>query len=226
MRAHTNITTKLALLFSLVALGALGLGACSGGDDDEITGASETEAALSPEQELEQIGNKWAPLFAAGRDRAAERYQTQPLSERITCNRHGEPIENCTPPSSEFRESFEDATVEDIGWRQSRSPAPNVVSKGRNAAARFSNGETVEFYDRLIHKIGGNADDELAVDNKSCGRYGRWRLTVEGDISCLAARRVMRGFAFQKLPGSWICSGPDGHVVCTKEPGIVITARF
>jgi hypothetical protein len=42
MRAHTITTTKLALLLSLLALGALGLVACGGGDDDETTAASET----------------------------------------------------------------------------------------------------------------------------------------------------------------------------------------
>ena len=34
---------KLALLLSLLALGALGLTACGGGDDEEATAASETE---------------------------------------------------------------------------------------------------------------------------------------------------------------------------------------
>ena len=34
---------RLALLLSLLALGALGLTACGGGDDDEVTAASETE---------------------------------------------------------------------------------------------------------------------------------------------------------------------------------------
>jgi hypothetical protein len=46
MRAHTitTTTTKLALLLSLLALGALGLVACGGGDNDQTTAASETEA--------------------------------------------------------------------------------------------------------------------------------------------------------------------------------------
>jgi len=43
MRAHTITTTKLALLLSLLALGALGLVACGGGDDDETAAASATE---------------------------------------------------------------------------------------------------------------------------------------------------------------------------------------
>jgi hypothetical protein len=43
MRAHTM--TKVALLLSLLALGALALVACGGGDDDQTTAASETETA-------------------------------------------------------------------------------------------------------------------------------------------------------------------------------------
>ncbi len=38
---------KLALLLSLLALGALGLTACGGGDDDEANAASRTETTVS-----------------------------------------------------------------------------------------------------------------------------------------------------------------------------------
>jgi hypothetical protein len=148
------------LLLTLLALGALGLVACGGGDDDETT----TEVGLSREQrieqEIERTGNRWAPLFAAARDRAACRYQTQPLCERIDCERVSTgTIRNCTPPSSAFRESFADATVEDVA----------VV--GEKAGARFSNGEAVELDGPTlgrapvpgdvwqIHKVGGNAGD-------------------------------------------------------------------
>jgi hypothetical protein len=344
MRAHTITTTRLALLLSLLALGVLGLVACSSGGDDETTGTP--EAAPSPEQGIEQAGSEWAPLFA-GRERFCE-LMTQPACGRVNCETISGPVANCTPPSSEFRKSFRDATVKD------------VAITGDTAAARFSNGETVELEkvhnipdplaedgDRigwLIHKVGGNAGDvefitkvgnewaplfakddvsacnrymygqpfceeffgkvgeppevgrpsafqesfanatvervelrdvrqvrakdgtpiELhraaaefsngevvefieetdaprsdlgkwfvddlggnAGKKKPCGKYGRWRLVVEvGDISCPAARRVMDGFVVDKLPRPWICTGPDGHVVCTKEPGIVITARF
>ena len=183
------------------------------GDDEDTP----TEATVSPEQEIEQIGNEWAPPFAADHELTAEGYQTQPLSERITCNRHGEPIENCTPLSSELRESFEGATVED------------VAIKGRKAAAQFSNGETVEFIDAggqwLIQTIAADAGDEPAVDHKRCGTYGRWRLAVYGDIPCSLARHVMRGFAHNRLPPFWTCEGPDGHVECARE-GSVIVARF
>jgi hypothetical protein len=98
--------------------------------------------------------------LAAAADRAACPYQTQPLYERIACERVATgPIKNCTPPSSEFRKSFEDATVQD------------VAIKGDQAGAKLSNGEAVELFHRsgnlqagveeaggwLIHKLGGNA---------------------------------------------------------------------
>lgn len=84
---------------------------------------------------------------------------TQPACERIACKRvPGIPIKNCAPPSSAFRKSFEDATVQDI------------AIKGDQAGVKFSNGETVRI-DRVgdyvvggverglrwIHKIGGSA---------------------------------------------------------------------
>ncbi len=173
---------KLALLLSLLALGALGLVACGGGDDEEATAASATEttdenrlatrtpteigvtvptsargerqkaAALqstaagrpvstvysiggNEEERIEQMGNDWAALFAA--DRNTCRHMGQPACERMGCERVGyDPIKNCTPPSSEFRKSFANATVE------------RVVVEGHHAVAEFSNGESVEFDDK------------------------------------------------------------------------------
>ena len=110
MRAHTITTTKLALLLSLLALGALGLVACGGGDDDQTTAASETETTR----------------------------------------------------------------------------------------------------------------DELAADNKSCGRFDRYRFAVvEGDISCRVARRVMDGMVYGRPPGAWICSGSDSPVQCFNAAGAI-----
>jgi hypothetical protein len=58
----------------------------------------------------------------------------QPACERVACERvSGELIENCTPVSSKVQRSFAAAEVQD------------VVVRGRWAAARFSNGETVLF---------------------------------------------------------------------------------
>jgi hypothetical protein len=120
------------------------------------TATTANEASLSAWQEIERAGNDWARLFSAG-DRLvavsdACKYMTQPGCERIACGRAGyRPIENCTPPSLEFQRSFGGAVVEDIAIR------------GHRAAARFSNGETVEFTEigvsgsYWIHKVGGNA---------------------------------------------------------------------
>jgi hypothetical protein len=150
---NVRVTTAV-----LAAVTALVLAGC--GDDEDST----TEATLSPEQKIEQTVDKRAPLFAAAADRAACRYQTQPLCERVDCERVATgPIKNCTPPSSEFRKSFEDATVQD------------VAIKGDQAGAKLSNGETVELFHRsgnlqagveeaggwLIHKLGGNAGREF-----------------------------------------------------------------
>jgi hypothetical protein len=113
-----------------------------------------SEPSLSAEQEIERAGNAWAQLFAGGDRRWAApgtcTYMTQPGCERIGCERvDGRPIENCTPASWQFRKSFADAIVVEI------------VIRGRNAAARFSNGETVEFSDVgeawWIDKVGGDA---------------------------------------------------------------------
>lgn len=71
------------------------------------------------------------------------------------------------------------------------------------------------------------ARDEPA-SKKPCGKVDRWRLTVEGDVSCPEAHRVMRDFAHDgKASPPWTCNGPDAHIDCRKaEPGIVIKARF
>lgn len=112
-----------------------------------------TVPSLTPAQRIERIGNTWAPLFAAARPRACN-YMTQPACERVACERVGSgPIPNCTLPSSKFRRSFEDATVQDVSV------------KGYRAAARFSNGELVEFFGDggtwWIQKLGGNAGREF-----------------------------------------------------------------
>ena len=116
---------------------------------------SATEPTLSPTLKIEQTGNNWAPLFAAN-DRAACEFQTQPLCERIACERVGGfKIRNCTPPSTALQKSFEGATVQDI------------AIKGDRAAVRFSNGEVVELEGDAdpsplagvwyVHKLVGNA---------------------------------------------------------------------
>jgi hypothetical protein len=76
--------------------------------------------------------------------------------------------------------------------------------------------------------------DELVADNKSCGRFYRYRFAVvEGDVSCRVARGVMRANSLdppppggkdrgvegqpRRFPGSWSCDGPDAYWVCFNE---------
>jgi hypothetical protein len=59
---------------------------------------------------------------------------------RLYCHeKSGKPIENCTPVSAAFKQSFADATVEDIaiGWHGRHG--------GWRAAVKFSNGVVVLF---------------------------------------------------------------------------------
>ena len=109
-----------------------------------------TAPNLNPGQAIERVGNTWARLFAAGPLSAACEYETQPLCERIACERVGGfKIRNCTPPTSAFRNSFFGATVHDI------------EIQGHRAAARFSNGEVAMLFGDggtwSIHKLGGKA---------------------------------------------------------------------
>ena len=183
------------LLLTLLALGAVGLVACGGGDDedrateakvsaDTTTGATAspdttTEPKLSREQvrervqelksklsqervqelkreanikaklsreqaqELKRAANDWASLFAIN---ACNRYMGQPVCGQFYCRREmvGPPIENCTPVSAAFQESFADATIQDI-------TSERIVLVGwtdrplYEAAVKFSNGEVVVF---------------------------------------------------------------------------------
>jgi hypothetical protein len=99
-------------------------------------------------KEVERISKKWAALFAR-RPGTCRYVGPQPLCERINCVRAGGvKIPNCTPPSSEFRKSFEGAKVE-------------VAIKGDRAAVRFSNGAVIVLGrymgSWLIDELGGNA---------------------------------------------------------------------
>lgn len=214
---------KLALVLSLVALGGLGLVACEGDDDETTAVDSPKKATLSPERKIEQTGNRWARLFAAA-DPATCRYMTQPGCEHIK------------PLSSSFREFFAGATVKD------------VAIKGTRATARFSNGERVELSwvngyavggIWWIDKVGGDEPDTPRTDpaRKSCGDFrlpggGYPALkveVVEGNISCGAARRVMKDRYLGRNYGdhsSWSCAGPEGLRVCQKRPGVTVRARF
>ena len=131
----------------MVVLGALGLIACGGDDEDEVSASSESttthgsgeeaDSGVNPElsnaERIEQMGNDWAPRFAEAGPVTC-RYMGQPACELANCERvPNRPIENCSLPSTAFRQSFADATVK------------RVVIDGHHAAAEFSNGESVEF---------------------------------------------------------------------------------
>jgi hypothetical protein len=125
------------------------------------TSAQAGSKPLSPEQTIEQIkrfGNKWAPAFAAG----SEKNLSQPAGQSIDCKGPGGgTIGNCTPMSSAYLKSFQDARVQDI------------AIKGGHAAARFSNGEAIDLgfkvrgtnagpgFFATIYTIGGKAGNKL-----------------------------------------------------------------
>ena len=201
---------KLALLL-LLPIGAFGLVACAGGDDDEdsATGARPSphlkieRTANAPFMEIERTANKWASLFAAGSRTC--KLMTQPACERLNCERISGPIRNCTPPSSKFRKSFEDATVQDL------------IVPGDKAAARFSNGETVKLeydgHDRVwrIHKWGRNVGDVefitavgnqwaplFAEDTSVACKYMYGQPLCEEFFGRIGAREVGRPSKFQR----------------------------
>ena len=153
MRQPSHVTWLLvggvAALFVIAGVDAL---RSSESETVETRPTTSIETRLSAEQEIERVGNTWAPLFAGGDRRWAApgtcTYMTPAACERISCERQRR-MGNCTPASWQFRRSFADATVVDI------------VIRGRQAGARFSNGETVEFFDVgeawWIDKVGGDA---------------------------------------------------------------------
>jgi hypothetical protein len=97
---------------------------------------------------------KWAEIFASSPGRACV-YETQPVCERIVCERVGRrPIPHCKRPSAEFRHSFADARIAQIAIR------------GERAAVRFSNGAAINLVENVtgldevpwwISKVGGSA---------------------------------------------------------------------
>ena len=101
---------------------------------------------------ITETANNWARLFATSPQNCE--YMGQGACERMACERiGGTPITNCTLPSRAYRRSFRGATVQQI------------AIDGDRAAARFSNGETVELWSGggawLIHRFGENAGHKL-----------------------------------------------------------------
>jgi hypothetical protein len=173
MRAHTITITKLALPLSLLALGALGLAACGGGDDGDTTTEATVppkttaEAKLSPEQLQELERGKQAQDLKRAANYWASRFAThvctgESLCARLTCSeasrvalesgwltearerRTREAIENCTPVSAEFQRSFADARVEDIEFKGVEALRPSIGPLYL-ATVKFSNGVVVAF---------------------------------------------------------------------------------
>ena len=140
----------------LASCTALLLAGC-GGDEDSTTEAvsSTSEVRLSPEKQVEHVGNTWAPLFAKDVSAACRYMFGQPLCEEFF-GPVGAVVPEVRRPSA-FQKSFANATVE------------RVKIKGNKAGAEFSNGEPVEFIQEtakrppgllgewFINDVGGNA---------------------------------------------------------------------
>jgi hypothetical protein len=120
---------------------------------ERVLSSFEFPRSVPPEQTVERIANKWAPLFARGM--CAHGALNQPLCEQINgcVGPDGSKIPNCTPLSSEFRKSFGGATVE------------VVAIKGDRAGVMFSNGAVIELSRSHgswgVNKVGGNAGREF-----------------------------------------------------------------
>ena len=107
-------------------------------------------ASPGPRELITETANNWARLFTSG-SQIPNDYMGQPAVEQMNCQRVGapRPIPNCTRPSQAYRLSFHAATVQEI------------AINGDRAAARFSNGETIELRSAgrgwLVDEFGENA---------------------------------------------------------------------
>ena len=118
----------------------------------KATATSTAQSEQSAEEEIVRTGSAWATSFAASGRESCVDAMTQPACERVTCNSVRGPLKNCVPLPRSVKRSFRGATVQD------------VVVKGGRAAARFSNGEIVEFAGAgrpgspwMVHVVGNNA---------------------------------------------------------------------
>lgn len=138
--------------------GDKGSWSCHGPEGDAGCGKGATErirayfdSVRTPAQNAERIALRWARSFA----RQGCAHMTQPGCEHITCERVGGfTIPDCTPVDVAYRESFENARVEEI------------ASKGRRVAARFSNGELIRLVgatggEWMVHKVGWKAGSKV-----------------------------------------------------------------
>jgi hypothetical protein len=132
-------------------------------------GEDETPTPRTDEENVARAANAWAELFAAGDDKAACRYEGQPLCEEMDCRDQGEPIENCVPPPLSYRKSFTQATVKEVA----------VV--GENAGVKFSNGATVAFNggepnprEWYVSRLRGDAGKQYFVEAKIVKTGNEW----------------------------------------------------
>ena len=148
MKAHYGVGPQSG---PWVCHGPEGSSGCEKPSGEEVS-AHFADPVDDPEWQMELIANRWTRIFSA-RQRICS-HMTQPLCERIACERPGHvKIPNCSPPTIAYRRSFEKARVEEI------------AIKGERVAARFSNGELIELVgvvggnwgNWLVHKVGGNA---------------------------------------------------------------------
>lgn len=115
---------------------------------ERVLSSFEFPRSVPPEQTVERIANKWAPLFARG---VCAGGLPQPLCEQIDgcVGPDWSRVPNCTPLSSEFLKSFEGTTVE------------VVAIKGDRAAVMFSNDAVIELWRSHgswhVEEVGGNA---------------------------------------------------------------------
>jgi hypothetical protein len=134
---------------SWICHGPEGSSRCDKPSGEELS-AHFADPLEDPEWEMERIANRWALSFASTNG-GCSGHMTQPLCERIACERVGHvKIRNCTPPTTAYRRSFGKARLEEI------------AIKGKRVAARFSNGELIELVgvvggNWLVHKVGGQA---------------------------------------------------------------------
>jgi hypothetical protein len=121
-------------------------------------GARELMYETAARELITDTALNWARVFASGTEPLID-YMDPTAVDQLKCRRHVElapdrdglvPIPNCTRPTPAYRLSFRDAKVQEI------------AIKGDQAAARFSNGETIRLHrwpndDWLVAKIGGDA---------------------------------------------------------------------
>ena len=218
MRAHTITTTKLALLLMLLALGALGLVACGGGDDDQTTAASATETTAASETETQ--------VTACGDVRVNGPYQLMKVAViegDVACRVARGVVEDfwAQGASGLVRGSWRCDGSDFLAdcWKGQFTPSvKKIQARGTRPDQTAAASETETTADRCAPHCQWYY--ALPAESKSCGAYGRWRLAVvERGVSCREARRVM-----SRVPDGWICAGGDRPVECVSEAGETIRA--